>query len=136
MTTGNGNQTLRQKPQNQVAPVADQKPKTIADYLQAMTPEIAKAVPKHVTPVMLTSLFFPNIADIKKAIDELNSDLRHKQDKPQMLERGQTKAEVRENLERMQKHIAEFREDGAGWPVKGARKRWISQSIASMATER
>jgi recombination protein RecT len=56
MAIANGNQALRQKAQNQVAPVEEKKPKTIADYLQAMTPEIAKAVPKHVTPERITRI--------------------------------------------------------------------------------
>ena len=50
MTT-NGNQALRQKAAAATNAPAAVKPqgKTIADYLQAMTPEIAKAVPKHMT---------------------------------------------------------------------------------------
>lgn len=50
MTAVNGNQTLRQKAQQNAPAPVEKKGKTIADYLKDMLPEISKAVPKHVTP--------------------------------------------------------------------------------------
>ena len=58
--------------------------------------------------VINSSLFFPNVAEIRKALDELNQDLRYTQDKPRQLERGQSRSEAKANLERMQKYIAAF----------------------------
>jgi len=79
--------------------------------------------------VLLNSLYFPNVAEIQKAINELQQEARY--DNPRQLERGQSKSEAKANLELMQKYISEYRNNNYDKDAWITELRPFAQSIFS-----